>query len=144
VFPRILPPAAARRLSSPASRWLSPAPRFSPAARPRPGPRCSPAPHAARPPCQPFLPLGDANYYELMSGGDFEGSLAGWTLTGGAKPIAGSEPYAATGSLGANSLSLPAGASAQSPFMCVDVRYLSFRFFARNEALLASVLVQVR
>jgi hypothetical protein len=92
---------------------------------------------------QPFLPLGDASYYQLVPGGDFEGSLAGWTLTGGAKPVAGSEPYAATGSLGGKSLSLPAGASAQSPFMCVDVSYPSFRFFARNEALLASVLVQV-
>jgi hypothetical protein len=92
---------------------------------------------------QPFLSLGDSNYYSLIQGGDFEGSLSGWTLSGGAKKVSGSEPYKATGSLGAYSLSLPAGASAQSPFTCVTVSYPSFRTFARNEAILSSVLVQV-
>jgi hypothetical protein len=92
---------------------------------------------------QPFLAWGDANYYELVSGGNYEGSLAGWTLSSGARVVPGGEPYAATGALGSHSLSLPAGASAQSPFTCVNASYPSFRFFARNEALLASVLVQV-
>ncbi len=92
---------------------------------------------------QPFLRWGDSSSYELVPGGDFEGSLAGWSLNGGAQRVAGSEPYAATGALGSYALELPAGASAQSPFTCVDAAYPSFRLFARNEALLASVLVQV-
>lgn len=92
---------------------------------------------------QPFLPWGDSSSYELAPGGDFEGSLAGWSLAGGAERVAGSEPYGASGSVGSYSLQLPAGASAQSPFMCVDAAYPTFRFFARNDALLASVLVQV-
>jgi hypothetical protein len=92
---------------------------------------------------QPFLRWGDASYYELVPGGDFEGSLSGWTLSGGAQPVAGSEPYGVTGSLGAYSLALPAGASAQSPFTCVDAGYPSFRFFARNDSLASTVLVQV-
>jgi len=91
---------------------------------------------------QPFLPWGDANSYSLIPGADFEGSPSGWTLSGGAKKVAGSEPYKATGTLGASSLSLPTGASAQSPFVCVNFAYPSFRFFARNEGLLSSVLVQ--
>jgi len=92
---------------------------------------------------QPFLRWGDPSSYELLPGGSFEGSLSGWTLSGGAKRVAGSEPYAATGSLGAYSLSLPAGASAQSPFTCVDAAYPTFRFFARNDALLSSAVAQV-
>jgi hypothetical protein len=92
---------------------------------------------------QPFLRWGDSSSYELVPGGDFEGSLAGWSLTGGAQRVAGSEPYGATGSVGSYALDLPAGASAQSPFTCVDAAYPTFRFFARNDSLLASVLVQV-
>lgn len=92
---------------------------------------------------QPFVHWADESSYELMPGGDFEGSLAGWSLSGGAQRVAGSEPYGATGALGSYSLELPAGASAQSPFTCVNAAYPSFRFFARNDSLLASVLVQV-
>jgi hypothetical protein len=92
---------------------------------------------------QPFLAWGDSNMYELVPGGDFEGSLAGWTLTGGAQRVSGSEPYGASGSVGSYSLALPAGASAQSPFTCVNASYPSFRFFARNEGLASTVLVQV-
>jgi hypothetical protein len=92
---------------------------------------------------QPFLGWGDSSTYELVPGGDFEGSLAGWSLSGGAQRVAGSEPYGATGSLGSYSLDLPAGASAQSPYTCVDAAYPTFRFFARNDALLSNVVVQV-
>jgi hypothetical protein len=92
---------------------------------------------------QPFLQWGDTNSYELVPGGDFEGSLAGWALSGGAQRVAGSEPYGVTGSVGAYSLALPAGASAQSPPTCVNASYPSFRFFARNDGLTATVLVQV-
>jgi len=92
---------------------------------------------------QPFVRWGDTTTYELAPGGDFEGSLSGWTLSGGAARVSGSEPYAATGSLGSSSLSLPAGASAESPFVCVNASYPTFRFFARDNSLLATVLVQV-
>jgi hypothetical protein len=92
---------------------------------------------------QPFLRWGDSSSYELVPGGDFEGSLAGWSLSGGAARVSGSEPYGVTGSVGAYSLALPAGASAQSPFVCVNASYPTFRFFARNQTLLSTVLVQV-
>jgi hypothetical protein len=92
---------------------------------------------------QPFLKWGDPSSYELISGGDFEGTLQGWSLSAGAQRVAGSEPYGATGSVGSYSLELPAGSSAQSPYTCVDAAYPTFRLFARNDALLASVVVQV-
>ncbi len=92
---------------------------------------------------QPFLQWGDSNSYKLVPGGDFEGSMAGWTLTGGAAVRPGSEPFDATGSAGSSSLYLPAGGSAQSPLTCVDFAYPTFRFFAKNNGLLSTVLVSI-
>jgi hypothetical protein len=92
---------------------------------------------------QPFLPWGDSGYYKLVPGGDFEGSLAGWTLTGGAKKVSGSEPFGATGTVGKYSMDLPAGGSVQSPYTCVDLSDPTFRFFARNNGLLSTVLVSI-
>lgn len=92
---------------------------------------------------QPFARWGDMAPYKLVPGGDFEGSLAGWSLSGGARRVAGSEPYGVTGSVGSYSLYLPAGSSVQSPYTCVNAAYPSFRFFGRNNGLLSTVLVQV-
>jgi hypothetical protein len=92
---------------------------------------------------QPFSAWDDTNSYELVPGGDFEGSLAGWTLSGGAHVVTGSEPFGASGSVGSGSLALPAGASAQTPTTCVDAAYPTFRFFAKNLDLTSSVLVQI-
>jgi hypothetical protein len=79
---------------------------------------------------QPFLPWADANSYKLVPGGDFEGPTTGWSLGGPAAVGAGSEQ---AGTVGAASLSLPAGGSAQSPTTCVDAAYPSLRFFARTD-----------
>jgi hypothetical protein len=92
---------------------------------------------------QPFAQWGDSNSYELVPQGDFEGSLSQWTLSGGARRVSGSEPYGVTGAVGDWSLGLPAGASAQSPYTCVNLSYPTFRFFGRNDGLLSTVLVQV-
>jgi hypothetical protein len=92
---------------------------------------------------QPFLQWGDSSLYELVPGGNFEGSLAEWTLSGGARRVAGGEPYDVDGAVGADSLALSTGASAQSPFVCVNASYPSFRFFARNNGLASTMLVQV-
>ncbi len=91
----------------------------------------------------PFAQWGDSNSYELAPGGDFESGASGWTLSGGAKLVTGSEPYGARGAVGSHSLALPSGASAQSPFTCVNASYPTFRFFARNNGLLSTVLAQV-
>jgi hypothetical protein len=92
---------------------------------------------------QPFAPWGDTSPYKLVPGGTFEKGTPSWTLSGGAKIVAGSEPFGATGSVGSSSVSIPAGGSAQSPFTCVDAAYPTFRFFARNNGLLSTVLVSV-
>jgi hypothetical protein len=92
---------------------------------------------------QPFLPWSDSNYYSLVSGGDFESASTGWTLSGGATRVAGSETYAVSGKLGAYSLALPAGASAQSPLTCVGVADRTFRFFAKGESSSATLVAQV-
>ena len=84
---------------------------------------------------QAFATWGDPSWYELAPGGDFESPA--WALTGGAQLTAGSEPYAATGTLGASSLSLPAGSSAQSPTTCVDAAYPTVRFFIAGTGLVA-------
>ena len=92
---------------------------------------------------QPFAQWGDSNTYELVAGGDFEGSLAGWTLSNGAHRVSGSEPYDVTGHVGNYSLEIPAGGSVQSPYTCVNASDPIFRFFAKNAGLLSTTLVQV-
>lgn len=88
----------------------------------------------------PFAPWADPASYELAPGGDFE--TPGWTLSGGAQRVAGSERYAATGTMGNWSLALPAGSSAQSPVTCVDAAYPSVRFFIAGRGLVAVSLVE--
>lgn len=88
---------------------------------------------------QPFLPWSDAASYELSPGGDFESSA--WTLTNGAQIVSGSEPYAATGTPGSSSLSLPAGSSAESPLTCVDAAYPTVRMFIAGTGLVAVSVV---
>ena len=79
---------------------------------------------------QPFAPWGDSSAYELAPGGDFESNS--WTLTGSAQTVSGSERFAATGSLGASALSVPAGSSATSPLTCIDATYPTLRMFVRG------------
>jgi hypothetical protein len=92
---------------------------------------------------QPFAKFSDSNQYKLVPGGDFEGSLSGWTLSGGARLATGSEPFGATGKLGKSSVYLPAGASVQSPYTCVDAAYPMFRLFGHNNGLLSTVAVSI-
>ncbi|MFZ0040782.1 MAG: hypothetical protein WAK93_05710 [Solirubrobacteraceae bacterium] len=87
---------------------------------------------------QPFSQWGDQSSYELAPAGDFESS--GWTLENGAAIVAGSETYAATGTLGSSSLSLPAGSSATSPTFCLDASVPTLRFFDAGSG---NVLVQI-
>lgn len=88
---------------------------------------------------QPFAPWLDPASYELAPGGDFESSS--WTLTGGSHLVAGSESYGATGTLGSQSLSLPAGSSAESPPTCVDAAYPTVRFFIAGSGAVAVSVV---
>lgn len=88
---------------------------------------------------QPFAKYGDSNQYKLVAGGNFEGSLSGWTLSGGARVVSGGNPNGSSG----HSLYLPAGASVTTPFTCVNAAYPSFRLFAKNDTLLSAIVPQV-
>lgn len=84
---------------------------------------------------QPFAAYGDTAQYKLVPGGSFTGTSSSWTLGGGARIEAGGPS--------GSSLYLSAGASATSPFTCVDAADPTFRFFGRNDGLLSTFLVQV-
>ena len=88
---------------------------------------------------QPFAPWEDVSSYELAPGGDFESSA--WTVTGGAQVVPGSESFAASGTPGSFSLSLPAGSSAESPPTCVDAAYPTIRFFVAGTGIVAVAAV---
>jgi hypothetical protein len=92
---------------------------------------------------QPFAPWADYDYYKLAPGGDFESSLAGWSLQGGAQVTGGSDSFAVTAKLGSSSLSLPAGATAVSPQTCVNAAYPALRIFSRTNTPGALVTVSV-
>jgi hypothetical protein len=77
----------------------------------------------------PFLRWLDPLQYTLAPGGDFEGRTA-WALTGGAKVVSGNEPFRVTRSTDTRSLSVPAGASALTPPVCVGLLDPTLRFFA--------------
>ena len=89
---------------------------------------------------QPFQRWGDSALYKLVPGGDAEGSLEGWSLSGGARRVAGSEPFAATGKLGSSSFAIPAGGSVTTAATCVNAAYPSFRFFAKSSGGLLGLL----
>ena len=84
------------------------------------------------PTTQAFASAGDTSDYVLAPGGDIEGSLAGWTLTGGSQAVTGRAPADSDGTVGERSLQLGAGDSATTAPMCVGSHSPSFRFQARN------------
>jgi hypothetical protein len=94
----------------------------------------------AQPSSQVFLRWLDPLRYELAPGGNAE-SASGWTFTGGARIVAGNEPWMA----GRSSLQLPRGSSATTGVMCVGITHPVMRFFAKRTSgwLLDSLKVDV-
>lgn len=92
------------------------------------------APALARADCGPqplahtFMPWLDASWYEAAPDGGLEAGGAGWALGDGAAVVTGNDPYEP----GTSALSLPAGASATTPPICVDLAHPTLRFFARG------------
>lgn len=81
---------------------------------------------------KPFLPWLDLANYTLSPGGDMEGAMAGWTLSGGAATVAGNETHYVRSKADERSLALPVGSSALSAPMCVGLGHPTMRFFQRN------------
>jgi hypothetical protein len=67
----------------------------------------------------PFAPWDDFGQYFLLSGGDFEGDLSGWTLSDGAAVVSGNESYQIGSPTDHQSLLLPPGSSVTTPNVCV-------------------------
>jgi hypothetical protein len=81
----------------------------------------------------PFLlPWLDPHPYVPVPGGSLEQGSTGWTLRDGASVVQGNEPFYVNSRADRYSLSLPAGSSAASAFMCVGLDYPTMRFFAQN------------
>jgi hypothetical protein len=83
---------------------------------------------AAQPLAHTFLPWLDAAWYEAAPDGGLEGGGANWALADGAAVVTANDPYEP----GSSALALPAGASATTPPMCVDLAHPTIRFFARG------------
>jgi hypothetical protein len=92
---------------------------------------------------QPFAPWGDTNDYSLAPGGAFSGNTTTWSLSNGADLVKGGEPWNVSGIDAPASVRLTAGASTQSPPICVDATDPSFRFFGTTGGIAGNVLVQV-
>ena len=102
-------------------------------------PDCSPQPTS-----KPFAPWGDTADYNLAPGGSFERGTQSWSLSGKASVVSGNEPWKVAGAGDSRSLSLPPGASATSPTICVGLEHPTIRFFAKNNrALLSTMTVEV-
>jgi hypothetical protein len=82
----------------------------------------------AQPLARTFLPWLDAAWYTAAPDGSFEAGGAGWTLASGAGVVGDNDPYEP----GASALSLPAGATATTAPVCVDLAHPTIRFFGRG------------
>jgi hypothetical protein len=82
----------------------------------------------------PFAAWSDYAYYAFAPDGGFESGGSGWSLGGGARVVAGNESFYVHSKTDKVSLSLPAGASATSPGMCISLISSKMRFVARGDS----------
>jgi hypothetical protein len=79
----------------------------------------------------------------LAPGGSFEPGALNWTLSGGASVVPCNEPFYIRSPQDLKSLSMPAGSSATSPWMCFSTGNWHFRFVGRGDGRVR-VTVRVR
>jgi hypothetical protein len=89
-----------------------------------------------------FAAWSDNGNYAFVPDGGFEAGGLGWRLSGGARVVSGNESFYVHGKTDKASLSLPAGASATSPPMCISLLSSKMRFLARGNSG-SSVKVQI-
>jgi hypothetical protein len=80
----------------------------------------------------PFAPWDDSGQYFLISGGDFEGDLSGWTFADGATTVSGNESYQIGSPSDSQSLALPSGSSVTTPTICVTAQSPDLRLAVLN------------
>jgi hypothetical protein len=81
---------------------------------------------------QVFAPWKDKGWYQLAPEGGLEGGATGWTFEGGAVLVSDPDDRNHDGVQEDTALSLPFGASATSPPVCVDETTPTFRVMMRN------------
>jgi hypothetical protein len=91
----------------------------------------------ARTTSSPFAAWGDPSSYFLMSGGSFESGAGRWKLSSSSSSSSSSvvddnEGYFVNGQDDTQSLSVPGGAQATSPSICVDMGENTVRFFVKS------------
>jgi hypothetical protein len=82
----------------------------------------------------PFAAWSDYAHYAFAPDGGFESDGSGWSLSGGARAASGNESFYVHSTTDKTSLSLPAGASATSPGMCISLLSSKMRFVARGDS----------
>lgn len=80
-----------------------------------------------------FAKWSDYANYAFAPNGGFESGSTGWSLKGGAKVVAGNEPFYLHGAGDRYSLSLSGGGSATSPAMCISLLSGKMRFVVRGD-----------
>jgi hypothetical protein len=88
----------------------------------------------------PFAPWNDHDHYFLVPGGNFEGDLSGWTLTGGAATVSGNESYQVGSTSDSRSLALPSGSTVTTPNICVTADSPDLRMAVLNRGRAAAPL----
>jgi hypothetical protein len=81
---------------------------------------------------RPFTPWSDYANYAFSPNGGFESGSNGWSLSGG-RVGPGNESFYIHGSSDRYSLSLPEGAAATSPPMCISLLSGKMRFVAKGD-----------
>jgi hypothetical protein len=92
----------------------------------------TPPPSGCEAPSKVFAPWGDYANYTLVPGGSFESGTPAWGMSGGAKVVAGNEPFYVRSASDSRSLYLPSGSAALSPTVCFGLGDWHARFFVRN------------
>ena len=82
----------------------------------------------------PFVGWKAYANYAFSPDGGFEGGGSGWSLSGGARVVSGNEPFYVHSSADKLSLSLPAGATATTPPMCISLFSSKMRFVTKGNA----------
>jgi hypothetical protein len=90
---------------------------------------------------KPFVPWADYANYAFSPNGGFESGATGWTMSDGSVK-SGNESFYIHSTADKYSLTLPAGASATSPPMCISLFSGKMRFVARGDSG-AKVKVQI-
>ena len=92
---------------------------------------------------RPFTQWGDYANYTLVPNGGLEQGSQGWKLSGGARVVAGNEPFQVRSASDRYSLLLPPGSSATTPVTCAALLDPTLRYFSKLDGGRGDLKVEV-